>query len=30
MQYDNDDWPKGLMPLLFGLMVITLIVRLLA
>ena len=27
MQYDNDDWPKGLMPILLGLIVLTMLVR---
>lgn len=27
MQYDNDDWPKGLMSILLGLMVLTMLVR---
>ncbi len=27
MQYDNDDWPKGLMPILLGLMALTMLVR---
>ncbi|AXF51136.1 hypothetical protein MLDJOKPK_00287 [Salmonella phage SPAsTU] len=30
MTHDNDDWPKGLMPLLFGLMGILALVKYLA
>lgn len=30
MQYDNDDWPKGLMPILLGLMALAMLARYMA